>query len=181
ARMIATIVNGGYLVKFRLLKSDETRSINQQDKEDNPPNNVKPVVISDIKDNNGFQKINISSQTLNFVKDALTGVVNEPGGTGGAARLQHILVGGKTGTAQVISKAVETHKLPEKFRDHAWFVAFAPADRPEIAMAVFVEHGGHGGSAAAPIARIGIEKYLNGETSKNEATICGEVPISEGD
>lgn len=181
ARMIATIVNGGYLKKFRLLKSDETGPINQQVREDSPPANVKPVVISDIKGNNESQKINISQQTLIFIKDALTGVVNEPGGTGGAARLQHILVGGKTGTAQVISKAIETHKLTEKFRDHAWFVAFAPADRPEIAMAVFVEHGGHGGSAAAPIARTGIEKYLSNENSKTVGTIDGEVTISEGD
>lgn len=209
ARMIAAIVNGGYLKKFRLLKSEDgspqnltilgdmskTGSItvtfatdNQQVKENSPQlllspptDKVKTVAISDIKDNNESQKINISQQTLIFIKDALTGVVNEPGGTGGAARLGHILVGGKTGTAQVISKAIDTHKLTEKFRDHAWFVAFAPADRPAIAMAIFVEHGGHGGSAAAPIARIGIEKYLSNENSKTAGAIGGEVTISEGD
>ncbi len=183
ARIIATIANGGYLKTFSLLKSDHAEFIHQQaivtspPKNHSPSNNIKPVEISDPEDNNGSVKVNISQQTLNFIKEALIGVVNEPGGTGGAARLQGILVGGKTGTAQVISRAIETHKLPEKFRDHAWFVAFAPADRPEIAMAVFVEHGGHGGSVAAPIARIGIEKYLGhtgNEKTKNKGTIDSE-------
>jgi penicillin-binding protein 2 len=51
--------------------------------------------------------------------------------------------------------------LSEKFRDHAWFVAFAPSENPQIAMAVLVEHGGHGGSAAAPIAKTAVEAYFN--------------------
>jgi penicillin-binding protein 2 len=53
----------------------------------------------------------------------------------------------------------------EKFRDHAWFVAFAPFEKPEIALAVLVEHGGHGGSAAAPIAKTAIEAYIKSEHS----------------
>jgi penicillin-binding protein 2 len=50
--------------------------------------------------------------------------------------------------------------LAEKYQDHAWFVAFAPVEKPEIAMAVLVEHGGHGGGAAAPIAKTAIESYM---------------------
>jgi penicillin-binding protein 2 len=53
-----------------------------------------------------------------------------------------------------------TQSQQDRFRDHAWFVAFAPTEKPEIALSVFVEHGGHGGSTAAPIARKAIEGYL---------------------
>jgi penicillin-binding protein 2 len=55
--------------------------------------------------------------------------------------------------------------MPLKFRDHAWFVAYAPFEDPKIAIAVLVEHGGFGASAAAPIAKKVIEKYLNQEPS----------------
>ena len=100
--------------------------------------------------------INISAATLAIIKKALAGVVNEPSGTGGKARIPGILVGGKTGTAQVVGKRVYTErtgKLPNHFEDHAWFVALAPVDDPQIVVAVYCEHGGHGGSAAAPRAR----------------------------
>ena len=70
--------------------------------------------------------------------------------------------------------------IPEEYRDHAWFVAFAPVDNPEIAVAVFVEHGGHGGSAAAPIARNVIEKYFNCKLGKAEcADKEPEAPIPD--
>jgi penicillin-binding protein 2 len=55
--------------------------------------------------------------------------------------------------------------MPLKFRDHAWFVAYAPFEDPKISIAVLVEHGGFGASAAAPIAKKVIEKYLNLEPS----------------
>ena len=66
---------------------------------------------------------------------------------------------GKTGTAQVIAQKVAGRKLSANTQDHAWFVAYAPADNPKIAVAVVVEHGGHGGSAAAPVAKKVIEEY----------------------
>ncbi|HDH02246.1 MAG TPA: penicillin-binding protein 2, partial [Nitrospirae bacterium] len=68
---------------------------------------------------------------------------------------------GKTGTAQVI-KIPESakKKLANKFRDHAWFVAYAPVKNPSIAVSVFVEHGGHGGETAGPIAKATIEAYM---------------------
>jgi penicillin-binding protein 2 len=77
-------------------------------------------------------------------------------------------VGGKTGTAQVVGIRKDSKYLSEKFRDHAWFIAFAPVERPEIAMSVFVEHGGHGGSAAAPIAKKALEAFLLPEEKKKE-------------
>jgi penicillin-binding protein 2 len=61
-------------------------------------------------------------------------------------------------------------QLSEKFRDHAWFVAFAPDEKPEIALAVLVEHGGHGGVAAAPIAKTAIEAYMKPKLSLDRQT-----------
>jgi penicillin-binding protein 2 len=62
-------------------------------------------------------------------------------------------------------KKGDMNRMPIKFRDHAWFVAYAPFEDPQIAVAVLVEHGGYGGAAAAPIARKVIEKYLDLEAS----------------
>jgi len=106
-------------------------------------------------------KAKVRPETLEIIKKALYGVVNETGGTGWAGKSQVINIGGKTGTAQVVAIKKDSQYIPEKFRDHAWFVAFAPIEAPEVALAVFVEHGGHGGVAAAPIAKRAIEGYLN--------------------
>ncbi|TAN42433.1 MAG: penicillin-binding protein 2 [Nitrospirae bacterium] len=110
----------------------------------------------------------VRPSTLDEIKRHLAGVVNEPGGTGGAARSALATVGGKTGTAQVVSIRKDSKFLAEKFRDHAWFVAFAPVEKPAIAVSVMVEHGGHGGSAAAPIAKKAIEAYLLPDDKKKE-------------
>lgn len=108
----------------------------------------------------------ISKETLCLVQEALMAAVNEPRGTGGAAALKEVKVAGKTGTAQVIRMAADFKKgdmnrMPLKFRDHAWFAAYAPFEDPQIAIAVLVEHGGYGGAAAAPIAKKVMEKYFN--------------------
>jgi penicillin-binding protein 2 len=105
-------------------------------------------------------KIKAQTETLEIVKRALYGVVNEPGGTGWAAKSNLASICGKTGTAQVIAMKGSAQFLSEKFRDHAWFVAFAPLEKPEVSLSVFVEHGGHGGATAAPIAKKAIEGYL---------------------
>jgi penicillin-binding protein 2 len=99
----------------------------------------------------------VSERNLALVHDALIGVVEEPRGTGGRARVPGMRVAGKTGTAQVVhlqhTEDLEEDEVPVRYRDHAWFVAFAPAEAPQIVVAVLNEHGGHGGSAAAPIAQ----------------------------
>ncbi len=95
-----------------------------------------------------------------MVRRGLWGVVNEPSGTGWPAKSYLTTVSGKTGTAQVIAMKNNQRSYLEKYQDHAWFVAFAPLEKPEIAMAVLVEHGGHGGGAAAPIARAAIDNYM---------------------
>ena len=112
---------------------------------------------------------NISEKTLHFIQEALMGAVNDPHGTGWACVLKDTKVAGKTGTAQVIKMAQDFKKgdmdrMPLKFRDHAWFVAYAPFEDPAISVAVLVEHGGFGGAVAAPIAKKVIEKYLSLET-----------------
>jgi len=108
-------------------------------------------------------KIPISPETLMIIREALSGVVNEAHGTGRVARIKGVTVSGKTGTAQVISlkEDVAEEDVPYEHRDHAWFVAYAPMENPIISVAVLVEHGGHGASASAPLARKVIQKYLN--------------------
>ena len=108
----------------------------------------------------------INAAALDLVRQALAGVVAEPGGTGHAAQTPIATVAGKSGTAQVIAQKVAGRKLAEAARDHAWFIAYAPVENPKIAVAVIVEHGVHGGSAAAPIAKRVIEEYLKNVESK---------------
>jgi penicillin-binding protein 2 len=82
--------------------------------------------------------------------------------------------GGKTGTAQVYSlKGAEykAHAVDERLRDHAWYIAYAPADKPTIALAVLVENGGFGAAAAAPIARQVMDYYLTGEKKAGPAPL----------
>jgi len=111
-------------------------------------------------------KIDVSPENFEIIKTALKGVVHDQHGTGSRARLRDITVAGKTGTAQVVAlKRTEEYNgseedIPVHHRDHAWFVAVAPAEKPRIAIAVLIEHGGHGGSAAAPIAAEMIKVYL---------------------
>jgi penicillin-binding protein 2 len=110
----------------------------------------------------------VSQENIQLLKKALWGVVNEPGGTGGQARLAGRDVAGKTGTAQVIgmSEGDDGSAYPYEYRDHALFVSFAPRDNPEIVVAVVVEHAGHGGSVAAPVAKKVIEAYFAGKSKQ---------------
>jgi penicillin-binding protein 2 len=110
-------------------------------------------------------RIRAEEKNLALIRRALIGVVNEPHGTGSRSRLKDLVVAGKTGTAQVVKLQEEKgtkdeEEVPIDFRDHAWFVAIAPVDQPRLALAILVEHGGHGGSAAAPIAKKMLETYL---------------------
>jgi penicillin-binding protein 2 len=113
-------------------------------------------------------RVNVSEKTLQIIQEALRGAVNDPHGTGWTCLLKEVKVAGKTGTAQVVRlpesfKKGDMNRMPLKFRDHAWFVAYAPFEDPKISVAVLVENGGFGASAAAPIAKKVIAKYLNVE------------------
>jgi len=93
--------------------------------------------------------INIRQENEYLLRRALMGVV-EDGGTGRLAYSRVVRIGGKTGTAQASGNK----------KDHAWFVAFAPEESPEVAVSVLIEHGGHGGAVAAPIAKDVIETFF---------------------
>ena len=115
----------------------------------------EPVVNADLK---------LKQGVLTIVKDGMRGVVNEPGGTAGASKVQNVLMSGKTGTAQAGSDKV-------KLGDHAWFIAYAPSDDASVAMAILVEHGLHGSSAAAPIAKGITETLFKVKTVIKEAKV----------
>ncbi|MGH7772509.1 MAG: penicillin-binding protein 2 [Candidatus Binatia bacterium] len=118
----------------------------------------------------------LKESTLEHVRSALSAVVNSGAGTGGRARSNLVEIAGKTGTAQVAEMRggfVKSEQLPYLIRDHAWFVAYAPADKPEIAVAVLVEHGGRGGAVAAPIAKRVIEKYFSLKSPQVDMRLAG--------
>jgi penicillin-binding protein 2 len=126
----------------------------------------------------------VSERNMEMIQDALRGVVHEPRGTGGRMRglANGVEAAGKTGTAQVVGMAKEPAKeedIPIQFRDHAWFATYVPADNPRIAIAVLVEHGGHGGSAAAPIARAIVDEFLKNEQPAPPPPPDAAPPVEE--
>ena len=112
-----------------------------------------------------LRNLHFKPQHLDTIKKAMIGVNTE--GTGARAFAgAGYESGGKTGTAQVFSLKGEEYKegkVKKELRDHALFIAFAPADKPKIAVAVLVENGGFGAQAAAPIARMVFDYYLLGK------------------
>lgn len=130
---------------------------------------MRPYVVDRIEDFDGevvmhqadeqISVAQLGEEELNILREGLEAVVNEPHGTGWASRLPDITVAGKTGTAQVIrlkaddEEEDEEEEIKYKHRDHGLFVSYAPAENPEVAVAVIVEHGEHGSTAAAPISR----------------------------
>jgi penicillin-binding protein 2 len=114
--------------------------------------------------------LHIDPKDLDLVRRAMV-AVTQPGGTAVYASLgAPYEIAGKTGTAQVVAmkqgEKYDANKIDERHRDHAWFIAYAPAEKPKIAMAVLVENGGHGGGTAAPIARKVMDYYLLGKVPK---------------
>lgn len=101
----------------------------------------------------------IDPKIMTLVREAMVGVVAEPGGTGHSQVGRKVTMGGKTGTAQVVSLDGNAVCRGDKCKDHAWFIGFAPADAPEIAAAAIVEHGGFGAAASAPIVGAVLERY----------------------
>jgi penicillin-binding protein 2 len=148
-RFISALFNGG-----TLFRPQETRLVGKG--QENAAFRFRPDIMG---------RWSVSQEHVELIKRAMFGVVNEPRGTGKAARTDIVEVAGKTGTAQVIAlpedkETIEEEDVPYKFRDHSWFVAVAPAERPELALGILIEHGGGGGGTAAPIAKMIIESYF---------------------
>jgi penicillin-binding protein 2 len=118
--------------------------------------------------------LKIDPQHLEKIRRALWRVVNEPRGTAYTLGQQYpdVEMAGKTGTAQVVrmrhDKQTDADEIPRQYRDHAWFVGFAPYREPRIVVAALVEHGGHGGSAAGPLVGELIARHLAAEGTETE-------------
>jgi len=159
---ISTLANGGTRVTPHLLKAIDDGS------------GWKPAPAPEPK-----STVTLKPETIQAIRDGLWLVVNGRG-TGGRARMTGYDVSGKTGTAQVISnegaKAAKG-KTDKDLRDNGWFVFFAPRDNPQIAGAILVEHGGHGGVTAAPIGRHLLDTFF----AKREGRPLPAPPIRIGD
>lgn len=153
ANAYAALANGGVLYRPRLVKQIES------------PEGKITASFSPEKTGN----ILVRSENIALINKALWGVVNEPGGTGAVMKRPQQDVCGKTGTAQIVSlqrdkqgRKIDT--LTAETNDHALFVCFAPYADPEIVIAVVMENAGHGGSAAAPVAKKILDAFFDQKT-----------------
>ena len=146
AVVAATVANGGivyrpHVVKQTIRVGGETSMV------------YTPEVIN---------SVGIAPEIMQLVRDGMRDVVMSKGATGGKAKLPDVIVAGKTGTSQVISGTRGKGKImARQYRDHAWFIAFAPYDKPEVAVACLIEHAGAGGGqVAAPAVREVLDTYF---------------------
>ena len=151
AAATAALANTGVGYRPHLVR--EIRASKPEDSE-----RITPEVSTDAK---------LDPAHFDLVRRAMI-AVTQPGGTAVvAAAGAPYQIAGKTGTAQVVGvkqgEKYDASRLQERHRDHAWFMAFAPADNPKIAVAVLAENGGHGGGTAGPIARKVFDYYLLGK------------------
>ena len=155
ANMMAAVANGGKL--YRPYVVNKVESVDGATVREYGPEVIRTIELK--------------PDTLKRVRAALADVVSAPHGTGAAARSEVVSIAGKTGTAQVVEMKggyVKTEQLAYFNRDHAWFVSYAPVQDPQVAIAVLIEHGGHGGDAAAPMAKKVFEKFVEQEKQKSE-------------
>ena len=150
AHATATLANDGIVMKPHLVKMIEDSVTAKR-------------TLTVPKESN---RIPLKPDHLQIIKDAMVGVNRE----GTSARIflnSEYVSAGKTGTAQVFTlkqnEKYDASKVNERLRDHAWFIAFAPAEKPKIALALIVENGGFGAQSAAPIARTVLDYYLLGK------------------
>ena len=164
-RMTAAVVNGGTLYRPRMVNRITA------------PDGKTLKTFAPVSEG----KILGSANSFARIRDALVGVVNSAAGTAKVVAIPEVLIGGKTGTAQVVRLAqvagMSEKEIPYKYRDHAWFTSFAPADKPEIAVTVLVEHGQHGGSAAGPVAKAVYKRYFELKSGKKTAPEEATSPV----
>jgi penicillin-binding protein 2 len=169
AVVYATVANGGQVFRPQMVRRIEKPDGTTRQE-------FQPQVVRDVE---------LDVEHRQLVLEALSAVVNEPGGTAYRSRLPDIKFAGKTGTAQVTALGkVRLKKESMAFwqRDHAWFAAIAPVEEPEIAVVVLNEHGGHGASDAAPTATAIIRSYValkrhDANASIAAATSLPSVPL----
>ncbi len=164
AAATATLANNGIAYKPHFVKQVQHPAGDVPE----PP----PVPILDM---------HINPEHIDLVKRAME-AVTRPGGTAaGASAGAPYRMAGKTGTAQVIGmkqgEKYVANNISEYNRDHAWFISFAPVEKPQIALAVLVENGGHGGATAAPIARKVLDYYLLGKVPKPLGTVDEKAEV----
>ena len=156
AQAIATLANNGVMYRPHLVKYVENVRSGEKRAIDPQPRRTIPL----------------KQEHIDVIKNALVGVNKEGTGARAFAGAEYVAAG-KTGTAQVFSLKGEKYvagRLKERMRDHALYIAFAPADNPKIALAVLVENGGFGAQSAAPIARMVFDYYLLGKLPKGAAS-----------
>jgi penicillin-binding protein 2 len=151
----ATLANNGVAYKPHLVKEVQS-----------PRNSENRFIAKD-----PLYDLAIEPKNLDLVRRAMV-AVTQPGGTAVFASLgAPYQIAGKTGTAQVVAmkqgEKYDAKKIDERHRDHAWFIAYAPAENPRIALAILAENGGHGGGTAAPIARKVLDYYLLGKVPRS--------------
>jgi len=166
--MTAQIANGGFQIKPRIIFDKNNNDLRNYIKYKNEKPN-EPLPLELLTKNFELKPLFENQNNINIVKDAMFSSSNEPGGTSYRHRFENprFTFAGKTGSSQIkrFTEAqreaeVKQTDLDYKDRDHALFVAFAPYKDPKYAISVVVEHGGSGGSAAAPIAKKVIKKVL---------------------
>jgi penicillin-binding protein 2 len=162
--LISAIANGGKIYKPLILKAVKTAD--------------DAIVIQGKSQLVG--QLPAGKKTLKIIQKGLWEVVNGLKGTGRIAHVRGIDISGKTGTAQVVGRDTDRNiskkKTAHHLKAHAWFVAYAPSEDPKIAVTVIVEHGEHGSSAAAPIAREIIRTYLEEDISRRQLTAQSPKP-----
>lgn len=127
----------------------------------------------------------LKASTLKAIRVGLLRVVEGKNGTARKVKLEEASMAGKTGTAEAAQSA-KPGMPPDVVRwlkdDHAWFVGFAPADKPQVVVAVFVEHGGHGGHVSGPIAKRILSRYFSKFPvgSAKASTVAPPVPVRYG-
>jgi penicillin-binding protein 2 len=167
-------IGQGYLVMTPLQLAHATARIGARGK------GFEPHLVHAVEDPLNGQVVAFKPEPLPPIKlrshglweraiDSMEKVVQAPYGTAhGINKNVQYTIAGKTGTAQVVvlaqdqDKAPDEKSVPWEHRDHAWFMAFAPANKPQIAVAVLAEHAGHGATVAAPVARAVMDAYLLG-------------------
>ncbi len=161
ASLMAAVVNGGFL--YRPWFVSKVESLDGKPIQEYGPEKIGSVPLK--------------ASTLKHLHKALEDVVNTQEGTGKNSHSDLVKIAGKTGTAQVAgmtSAIVKNEDLPYLIRDHAWFVAYAPAGQPEIVVVVLIQHGGYGGVEAAPVAKKLIEQYFSLKRQRVQPTVWND-------